>query len=153
VSLKPPPGTVRRPRPDEAPDDSLAGYLSRRWQAVVVTQEADGSWPYYTLDFPGLSRDDAERILDWVKQQGPALSSLLSGQGVSPGILVEPHFFYARWLDSYTVRSLKRASEIALATGQLDDQEAACLTSMVEDFAEWLEQAADDDDSGDETSP
>ena len=117
-----------------------------------MTQEADGSWPYYTLDFPGLSRDDAERILDWVKQQGPALSSLLSGEGVSPGILVEPDASYACWLDSYTVRSLKKASEIALATGQLSDQEAAGLSSMVEHFAEWLEQAADDEDSGDETS-
>lgn len=131
----------------------LADYLSRRWQAVVVTQEADDSWPYYTLDFPGLSRDDAERILEWVEQQGPALSSLLSGEGVNPGILVEPDSFYARSLDSYTVRSLKKASEIALATGQLNDQEAACLSSMVDDFAEWLEQAADDEDSGDETSP
>jgi len=92
-------------------------------------------------------------ILEWVKQQGPALSSLLSGEGVTPGILVEPDPFYACWLDSYTVRSLKKASEIALATGQLSDQEAVGLSSMVEDFAEWLEQAADDEDSGDETSP
>ncbi len=72
---------------------------------------------------------------------------------MSPGILVEPDSFYARWLDSHTVRILKKASEIALATGQRDDQEAAGLASMVEDFAEWLEQAADDETSGDETSP
>jgi len=118
-----------------------------------VTQEADDSWPYYTLDFPGLSRDDAERIIELVKQQGPALSSLVSGEDVTAGILVEPEYFYARWLDSYTVRSLKKASEIALATGQLSDQETFCLSSMVEDFAEWLEQAADDEDSSDDTSP
>ena len=73
--------------------------MSRRWQAALVTQDADDSWPYYTLDLPGLSRDDAERILEWVRRQGPELGSLPSDEGVAPGLIVEPDFFYARYVD------------------------------------------------------
>lgn len=101
----------------------------------------DVAWPYHALDLPGLSRDDAERILEWARQQGPALGSLLRGEGVVPGWIVEPQFFYARYLDECTVRTLKKAAEIALAAGQLNDHEMDGLTSMVEDFTEWLDQA------------
>ena len=111
-----------------------------------MTQDADDSWPYYTLDLPGLSRDDAERILEWVRQQGPALGSLTSGDGGVPGWLVEPELFYARYVDKCTVRTLKKASEIALATDQLTGHEASVLSSTVDDFTEWLEQAAATDD-------
>jgi hypothetical protein len=105
--------------------------MSRRWQAALVTQDADDSWPYYTLDLPGLSRDDAERILEWVRRQGPELGSLPSGEGVAPGLIVEPDFFYARYVDKCTVSTLKKASEIALATGQLSQHEASVLSSTV----------------------
>jgi hypothetical protein len=116
-----------------------------------VTKDADASWPYYALDFPGLSRDDAERILEWARQQGPALGSLLSGDGVAPGWIVEPEWFYARYLDKCTVHTLKKASELALASGQITDQEEIDgLTSMVEDFTEWLEQAEEAADCADD---
>jgi hypothetical protein len=111
-----------------------------------MSEDADDSLSYYTLDFPGLSRDDAERILEWAREQGPALGSLRGGEGVAPGWIVEPEFSYARYLDECTVRTLKKASEIALAAGQLTDHEANVLTSMVEDFTEWLEQATEGDD-------
>ncbi|SOD94244.1 hypothetical protein [Blastococcus haudaquaticus] len=111
-----------------------------------MTEDANDAWPYYALDFPGLSRDDAERILAWVRQQGPALSSLLDGEGVEPGSIVEPDWWYVRYLDKCAVRSLKKASEIALATGQLTDAETDALTSGVEDFTEWLQQAAGTED-------
>jgi hypothetical protein len=108
-----------------------------------VSKVEDDSWPYYTLDFPGLSQDDAERILKWVKEQRPDLSSL---QAVTPGLIVEPEHWYARYLDKCAVRTLKKASEAALATGQLSNHETDVLSSMVEDFTEWLQQAADSDD-------
>lgn len=110
----------------------------------------DDSWPYYALDLPGLSHDDAERILDLIKEQGSALGSLLSGPGVSPGTVVEPGSWYVRSWDRCAVRAMKTASEIALASGRLSDADTTILTSGVEDFTEWLEVIATDEDSCDE---
>lgn len=111
-----------------------------------MSDDGAASGPYYALDFPGLSRNDAERILEWARQQGPALGSLLSREDVGPGSVVDPEFSYARYMDKCTVRSLKNASEIALATGHLNDSEVSVLKSIIEDFKEWLEQAAAGDD-------
>ena len=50
---------------------------------------------------------------------------------MAPGLIVEPDFFYARYVDKCTVSTLKKASEIALATGQLTQHEASVLSSTV----------------------
>ncbi|TYP90593.1 hypothetical protein [Blastococcus xanthinilyticus] len=112
-------------------------------------------WPYYALDFPGLSKADAERILEWVKKQGPALDSLISGRGLTPGSIVEPEHFYTRHIDAWSVRLHLRAIQIALASGELSEDEATGLRSASEDFTEWLEQAVDDpdDEDGADRSP
>jgi hypothetical protein len=67
--------------------------------------------------------------------------------------IAEPEHFYTRLLDAWTVRALQRAVQIALASGQLSDDEATGLASMSEDFAEWLEQAEDGSDDGEPLQP
>jgi hypothetical protein len=113
-------------------------------QASRVSSEDDGLWPYYALDFPGLSQTDAERILAWVNQQGANFESLTSGPDAVAGSVLEPQHWYVRFMDRCTVTTLKTASEAAIRSGQLTRHEADVLASMVEDFIEWLDQAEDD---------
>jgi hypothetical protein len=105
----------------------------------------DDAWPYFTIDVPGLTRSGADRLLDCANQEHLGVG----------GWVVEPEYFYTRHLDVWIVRVLRKAAEIALMSGNLKEDEAIGLSSQVEDFTEWLNDVAIEEemDSGADGGP
>lgn len=53
-------------------------------------KDADSSWPYWSVDLPGLSRSSAEQLLQIAEQEGLSTS----------GLLVDPTLFLTLHMDS-----------------------------------------------------
>jgi hypothetical protein len=90
-----------------------------------VTDEQDRSglspW-YWGVDFPGLTLEEAKRIVEFAREE-------LGLVGSRRGILIDPHYFYSAWVDRETAETLRSAfQEIG-------------VESMVEIIDDWLSQA------------
>jgi hypothetical protein len=62
-------------------------------------KEADSSWPYWSIDLPGLSRSSAEELLQVAQQEDLSVS----------GLLVDPALFLTLHIDRETVDAVCNA--------------------------------------------
>jgi hypothetical protein len=97
-----------------------------------MSEELIQSDGYYSVDLPGLTEENAERVVRWSEANGYSRGSYVA----PPGELLTQH------LDKATVGATVRAFQIALSTDQLLD-EAVIVEGVLEAMVEWLKDASD----------
>ena len=90
-------------------------------------------WPYWSVDLPGLSRAQAQELLEMAERAGmPA-----GGTAVDPESLVTLH------LDRATVESLVRVLDAARTNRlTLDIANIRTITGVLEVLQEWIGNAS-----------
>lgn len=87
-------------------------------------------WPYYAVDAPGLTQEDAEVLLAIGRRKlAPDLH----------GMVVDPYEFHIHYYDVRTVSALSSAVSIALESRHLTADEVIGLETILEDFTLWLD--------------
>jgi hypothetical protein len=98
-------------------------------------KDADSSWPYWSIDLPGLSRSSAEELLQVAEQE--SLSASCS--------LVDPALFLTLHIDRETVdavcTALSRVDWPDAAAGQ---PASAIVNGFRELLQEWLNDVLDE---------
>lgn len=95
-----------------------------------MTAEEFNRLYYFSIDFPGLTASDAERVVDLVEEQGLS------------GFVVDPVDTLVMGLDVDTVSALRAALLLASAADGLSSLERTITSSMVEHFSDWLDARA-----------
>jgi hypothetical protein len=90
-------------------------------------KDVDSSWPYWSIDLPGLSRSSAEELLQVAEQEGLSVS----------GSLVDPALFLTLHIDRETVDA------VCTALSRVDWPDAAAgqpVSAIVNGFRELLQE-------------
>jgi hypothetical protein len=90
-------------------------------------KDADSSWPYWSVDLPGLSRSSAEQLLQVAQQEGLSVS----------GSLVDPALFLTLHIDRETVDA------VCAALSRIDWPDAVAgqpVSAIVNGFRELLQE-------------
>jgi len=85
---------------------------------------------YWSIDIPGLTREQAVRVRELLLADAPF--------GV---LLLDPAETLVRGFDRPTVELMVKCLEAGLAGGELSELDRMGAMSMVEDFRDWLQQS------------
>lgn len=85
---------------------------------------------YWSIDIPGLTREQAVRVRELLLADAPF--------GV---LLLNPAETLVRGFDRPTVELMVKCLEAGLAGGELPELDRMGAMSMVEDFRDWLQQS------------
>jgi hypothetical protein len=98
-------------------------------------KDADSSWPYWSIDLPGLSRSSAEELLQVAEQGGLSVS----------GSLVDPALFLTLHIDRETVDAVCAAlSRVDWSDAVAGQPAAPIVNGFRELLQEWLNDALDE---------
>ncbi len=87
-------------------------------------------WPYWSVDIPGLSQTEAQKVLTMAAQAGIGIG----------GSLVDPALFLTLILDRDTVVSFTRIFDlIHLSLGPESKEDKMIVASIIEVMNEWLD--------------
>ena len=98
-------------------------------------KDADSSWPYWSVDLPGLSRSSAEQLLQVAQHEGLSVS----------GSLVDPALFLTLHVDRETVDAVCAAlSRVDWPDAVAGQQVSAIVNGFRELLQEWRNDALDE---------
>jgi hypothetical protein len=90
-------------------------------------------WPSWSVDLPGLSEANAERVISWANRENVSLG----------GSAVDPAVWYSVNFDSETVQPVLDGLRIALDSKALNEEQRRVITLVAEDMGEWLTTASE----------
>jgi hypothetical protein len=90
-------------------------------------------WPYWSVDLPGLSEANVQRVLAWAARENVSLG----------GSAIDPAGWFTSHIDRATAESLRDGLCTALDSGFLGEEQRSIITRFAETLDEWLVNAAD----------